>query len=73
MMLFFDILDVIAKIGLFSALGVSYFFFIKHIILLKKRKFFKMEIIRDKNNITSIKEVNYVLEDIKNKIKRLQK
>jgi hypothetical protein len=38
MMLFFDILDVIAKIGLFSALGVSYFFFIKHIILLKKEK-----------------------------------
>ena len=32
-----------------------------------------METIRDKNNITSIKEVNYVLEDIKNKIKRLQK
>ncbi len=32
-----------------------------------------METIRDKNNITSIKEVNYVLEDIKNKIERLQK
>lgn len=32
-----------------------------------------METIRDKNNITSIKEVNYVLEDIKNKIGRLQK